>query len=397
MPGVERPAGPDAGQEPAEQLHQAERLESLARLAAGVAHDYNNVLTVILSCAQALERALANGAPVSPDDVRQIAGAAERAGDLTRQLLAFARRQASSPVPLDLGAALVRSRSLLARLLGEGVELWLAAAPDLWPVRADPAQLEQVLLSLAANARDALPQGGRVRVEAGNLTVAAADPAWPGLAPGAYVRLSFGDDGAGMAPEVRERIFDPFFTGGRDGLGTGLRLATVHGIVSQGGGRIRVESEPGRGTRFELLLPRSEAPAAALDPEAEAEPVGGSETILLVEDDPAVRRQALRALAGAGYQVHVAGDGEEALALAPALAQPPHLLLTDVIMPRVDGPHLAEALRGRWPTLRVMFTSGYSEDRLSSDAAEGVFLQKPFTVRTLLTRVRATLDGPGGG
>jgi CheY-like chemotaxis protein len=387
------PGGPAPSLDDA--LH-AQRLESLGRLAASVAHEYNNVLTVILSCGQALARAAERGAPASADEVRQLNAAAARAQELTRSLLAFAHREAIAPVALDLGEVLERARPMLARLLGEDVELAVTTAPALWPVRADPAQLDQVLMNLAANARDALPHGGRLELSAANLALAAPDPAWPGLAAGEYVRLSVADDGVGMTPEVQARAFDPFFTTKRKGQGTGLGLATVHAVVTQSGGHLRVESAPGRGTRFELLLPHTGDPIRAAEPapRTPAGPRGGSETILLVEDDPGVRRQALRALAGAGYHVHVAADGEEAVALAPTLARAPDLLLTDVVMPRVDGPRLTEVLRTRWSDLRVMFTSGYMDThRLPPDLPPTGFLQKPFTVSDLLDRVRAALDG----
>lgn len=377
----------------AEEL-QAQKLESLGRLAASVAHEYNNFLTVILSCGHALTRAAEQRQPVPEDEVRQLNAAAERAQELTRGLLAFARRQVSDPVPLDLGELAERAKPMLSRLLGEDVRLEVARSPDLWPVRADPGQLDQVLMNLAANARDALPRGGRVTIATANLALEAADAAWPDLPPGAYVELSVADDGVGITPELQGRIFDPFFSTKRKGQGTGLGLATVQGVVARCGGRVRVESVPGRGTRFLLAFPRCHEPvrrASASLPEAE--PMGGTETILLVEDDPGVRRQALRALAGAGYQVHVAADGEEALALA--LAPAPHLLLTDVVLPGVDGPRLAADLRARWPGLRVLFTSGYEDDRLPvalADAGAREFLPKPFTVAALLSKVRAVLD-----
>ncbi len=384
-----------------ESLAQAQRLETVGRLAGGVAHDFNNLLTVIQSCGESLRRATGRGLPVSADDVEQINEATRRASDLTRQLLAFARRQANAPEPIDLNRTLGEARRMLERLLGEDVELRLSLQPELWPVRSDPGLLDQLLLNLAANARDALPRGGRVQISTGNLEVAAGSSAWPMLRPGQYVRLEFHDDGVGMTAEVLEHAFEPFYTTKGVGTGTGLGLATVHGIVTQSGGAIRVESAPGLGTRFVVALPRSEQPAGApVKPEEAAPDAGGQETILLVEDEPAVRKQVLRALAGAGYQVHLAGDGKEALELARTLEDPPDLLLSDVIMPRMDGARLAEALRVRWPGLPVLFMSGYTDERLEPTGLLGGssdLLQKPFTGSVLLKRVRQALDRRSGG
>jgi two-component system, cell cycle sensor histidine kinase and response regulator CckA len=379
-----------------ESLSQTQRLETVGRLAGGVAHDFNNLLTVIQSCGESLRRATGRGQPVAGDDVEQINQAAGRASELTRQLLAFARRQPMAPEPLDLNRILAEAMRMLERLLGEDVELQLSLFQQLWPVRSDPALLDQLLLNLVANARDALPRGGRVLIATGNLEVAAGSRAWPRLRPGEYVRLEVRDDGVGMAADVLEHAFEPFYTTKGVGRGTGLGLATVHGIVTQSGGGIRVESEPGVGTRVVVVLPRSERPADAPATQAEAAPeVGGQETILLAEDEPAVRKQVLRALAGAGYQVHLAGDGNEALELAASLERPPDLLLTDVIMPRMDGARLAEALQARWPGLPVLFMSGYTDERLESTGVLGGpwgLLEKPFTGSSLLRRVREVLD-----
>jgi PAS domain S-box-containing protein len=378
-----------------DQLRESQKLESVGRLAGGVAHDFNNILTVILSCGEALRRQLVAGRVAEPEDVEQINSAAERARDLTRKLLAFARRQVIAPEVLELNRLVEAARKMLSRLAGEDVELVLDLEEGIWPVRLDPAQLDQILLNLVANARDALPQGGRVEIATRNVELDGSVRPWPGVPEGRYVRLMVADDGMGMSPEVRERIFDPFFTTKEIGRGTGLGLATVQGIVSQSGGWLRVDSEPGHGSRFEILFPRTEekpAPAGAPPPIQATE---GTETVLLVEDDPAVRRQALRALAAAGYTVHVAGDGLEALDIAGALGGGLDLLVTDVVMPRLDGPRLADAVRQRWPGLPVLFMSGYTDDRLTARGVptEGVdLLQKPFTGTTLLQRVRAALD-----
>ena len=378
-----------------QQLQTAQKLDSVARLAAGVAHDFNNVLTVILSCTESLRRQLDAGQPASREDVDHVYSAAERARDITSELLAIARRQLISPETLDLNRVVEGGRKMLARLAGEDVELKLDLDQGLWAVRLDPAQVDQILINLVANARDALPHGGRVEIATRNLELGGSTPTWPGASAGRYVLLRVSDDGVGMTPRVRSRIFDPFFTTKDIGVGTGLGLATVQGIVSQNGGHLRVESEPGRGSRFEFLFARTDEEVKPLGAPAPLVVKGGTETILLVEDDAAVRRQALRALADAGYQVHVAGDGLEALELLGT--SPPQLLLTDVVMPRLDGPNLAGIVRDRWPRVRILYMSGYADDRLTASGAlrpRIELVHKPFTGTSLLQRVRAVLDGP---
>jgi PAS domain S-box-containing protein len=380
-----------------QQLRKAQKLESVGRLAVGVAHDFNNVLTVILSCAESLRRQLDGGQPVAREDVDQVYSAAERARNITFQLLGVARRQVISPEALDLNRAVETARKMLARLASENVDVVLDLEQGLWPVRLDPSQVDQLLINLVANARDALPRGGRIEIATRNLEIREAPPAWPDAGPGAYVTLRVTDDGVGMSPRVRNRIFDPFFTTKEIGLGTGLGLATVHGIVAQNQGRIRVESERGRGSRFEILFPRTAEAVVQASTPAPDEVKGGNETVLLVEDDPGVRRQALRVLAEAGYQVHVAADGLEALEFLGLNHLAPDLLLTDVVMPRLDGPNLAGLVRERWPGIRILFMSGYADDRLT---ATGILrprvdlVHKPFTGTSLLQRVRAVLDRP---
>ncbi|MGC3998218.1 MAG: response regulator [Anaeromyxobacter sp.] len=382
-----------------EQLRQAQRLESVGRLAGGVAHDFNNALTVILSAAELVRSDLAEGRTPAAQDLEEITRAGARARELTKQLLAFARKQVVSPVVLDLNQAVQANEMMLARLLGEDVHLALRLEEGLWPVRLDPAQVDQALLQLAANARDALPSGGHVVIATRNVRLGREADLF--LAAGDWVALSVSDDGVGMAPEVKARAFEPFFTTKEVGRGAGLGLATLHGTVSQAGGCVRVESEPGRGTRFEIFFPRTEpVDEARAAPPAPAAPQGGRELVLLVEDDPAVRALAVRALAGEGYRVVAASSGPEAVEAARKLERAPDLLLTDVIMPRFDGRRLAEILRASWPGLRVLFTSGYAGDRREMASASGEpapeeLLQKPFTGTELLARVRRVIAGPG--
>ena len=377
------------------QLFEAQKLESVARLAGGIAHDFNNLLTVILGCTAVLRDDLAAGRPASVEDVEEVRTAGERARELTRQLLAFARKQVIEPVSLDLSVMVRNSEKLLRRVLNEDIVLEVALQPDLWSARCDPGQVEQIMLNLIVNARDAMAQGGKIRIETSNQEVTDSHVLlYPGIHPGPFVRLAIHDSGAGMPPAVKARLFEPFFTTKPVGKGTGLGLATVHGIVKQSGGFIRVESEPGYGTTFELLFPRaSEAPS----PPPEVVPLAprrGGETVLLVEDDPHVRSVTARALRSDGYTVLVAGNGLEALELLSSHPGPLDLLVTDVIMPGVDGHRLAEAIRGQWPELRVLYVSGHSHDVLGERGAldPGIdLLPKPYTPASLLARVRTAI------
>jgi PAS domain S-box-containing protein len=378
-----------------EQVRQAQKLESVGRLAGGVAHDFNNLLTVVLGCAEALRSDAARGAPASLEDVDEIRAAGERARDLTRQLLAVARRQVVAPVALDLNGVLRGSEKLLRRVLGEDVELAVDLQPELWWIRADPGQIEQVVLNLAVNARDAMPRGGTLALSTRN---GRRDRGGDGGADGGAegVWLSVRDSGAGMGPEVRAHLFEPFFTTKPDGKGTGLGLATVYGIVSQADGRVRVESEPGRGTTFELWFPRTLDPPAAVAPAPPPRAVAGTERVLVVEDDARVRDVTVRALRANGYQVVVAGGGREALALDADALDRLELVVTDVVMPGLDGRTMADELRRRRPGLRVLYVSGYTEDAVIARGvlSSGVeFLAKPFTPAQLVARVRAVLDG----
>jgi signal transduction histidine kinase len=380
------------------QLFGAQKLESVARLAGGIAHDFNNVLTVILSCADALRRDLADGAPEAQEEVEEVRVAAERARDLTRQLLAFARRQVIEPVPLDLNALLLKNERLLRRLLTEDIALRIAVAPAVGTILCDPSQMEQILLNLAVNARDAMPKGGELTIEAANLDVTEAYAAlYPGIRPGPHVRLAVHDTGAGMPPEVLEHIFEPFFTTKELGRGTGLGLATVYGIVRQSDGFVRVESAMGHGTTFEMLFPRvAQAPQAETQFPQLPESLHGSETVLVVEDEPQVRIVSARALRSAGYRVIEAASGLEALNALASHGGAVHLVVTDGVMPGMNGRELIEAIRPKWPRVRVLMVSGHAHDVLEQRnlLEDGLaLLEKPFTLPMLLKKVRVVLDG----
>ena len=378
-----------------DQLRQAQRLESIGRLAGGVAHDFNNLLTVILGSAETLKEERAAGTPLSPEAIDEIASAGQRAGELTRQLLAFARRQVIAPVPLDLNAIVRRSEKLLRRLLGEDVELVTALEPRLWTVRCDPGQIEQAIVNLAVNSRDAMPGGGRLTIESRNVEVDdALVAAHPFMRRGPHALLVVRDSGEGMTPEARAHVFEPFFTTKPRGKGTGLGLATVYGIVKQNAGFVLLESEAGRGTTFELYFPRTLDASVEVFAPTPA-PGTGTETVLLVEDDAQVREVALRSLRSAGYRVLVAGSGAEALDVSARHGDGIDLLLTDVIMPGLNGRELAEALRRDRPALRVLYMSGYTHEVISRAGVldSGIeFLPKPFTAAALQQRVRRVLD-----
>lgn len=382
-----------------EQYRQAQKLESVGRLAGGVAHDFNNLLTVVLSCAEALKEHQKAGALPDPEDIEQIKIAGERARDLTRQLLAFARKQVIAPAPLDLNAVVAGTEKLMRRVLGEDVEVQVVAQAGLWPVLCDSGQIEQVLLNLAVNARDAMPKGGRLTIETRNVQRSPLDAPRSGEEQsGDWVRLLVRDSGCGMSPEVKAHIFEPFFTTKGPGEGTGLGLATVHGIVAQSGGRIRVESEPAEGATFEIDFPRSrtEAPKATAPQSMDAK-TSGTETIFVVEDDRHVREVTVRSLRAAGYRVLLAGNGREAFKIATGEAGRVHLLVTDVVMPELDGRAVADGLRLHFPDLRVLFVSGYAKDAIARHGVldpEIEFLAKPFTPASLLARVRSLLDVP---
>lgn len=388
-----------------DELLQSQKLESLGRLAGGVAHDFNNLLTVIINCADAAREAVAEGRRPDLEDLVQIRASGDRAAALTRQLLAFARKQVVAPAVLDLNALVSASQKMLGRLLGEDVHVETALDPALWPVRLDPGQLEQVVMNLAVNARDAMPKGGHLWLSTRNLPggSSGSDHGPSGSSDhgpvGDRVRLTVADDGEGMDATVRAHAFEPFFTTKPTGKGTGLGLATVHGIVRQAGGSITVESAPGAGARFIIDLPRHRGSSAPTAPVTEP-PKGHGETVLVVEDEALVRGVLVRALKRAGYRVLVAGGGAEAVRLfeqaeADPTEGPVDLLLTDVVMPEMDGGRLLETLRQRRPDLRALFVSGHSDDVL---AARGVLtagvplIAKPFSLPDLQARVRRALD-----
>jgi PAS domain S-box-containing protein len=377
------------------QLLQAQKMEAVGRLAGGIAHDFNNVLGVILGHAELLRRQAADTQRARLD---QILEAAQRASGLTRQLLAFSRKQVVDPRVLDLNLHLLDMEKMLARLIGEDVQLVIARSGDLGRVKADAAQLEQVVLNLAVNARDAMADGGRLRIETRNVDLE-APPAGgqEPMAPGRYVMMAVSDSGHGIPPADLPFVFEPFFTTKEPGKGTGLGLAMVYGVVKQAGGYVFVYSEVGQGTTFKVYLPRVDEPAAADPPEAPA-PSRGSETILLVEDETSLRAIAREILEEHGYRILEAERGDEALAVARRHAEPIHLLLTDVVMPGMNGRALAEALVAERPSLRVLYMSGYTDDVI---ADRGVLepgtrlLMKPFTAAALLRRVHEALRAAG--
>ena len=377
------------------QLRQAQKMEAVGRLAGGIAHDFNNLLTAILGSAQLALREVEPSHAVR-EDLEEIRRAGLRAADLTRQLLAYSRRQVVAPKVIDLTEAVRNLDSMLRRLIREDIELDLTLAPTPLAVRSDPGQIEQVVLNLVVNARDAMPQGGRIAVRAESVQLDAHQPDnSPPAPPGPYVHLAVADTGSGLTADARAHLFEPFFTTKELGKGTGLGLATVYGIVKQNGGFIYVDSAVDQGTTVRIYLPPASGPIASEQPVAAVAPGGGSETILLVEDEAAVRQFARRALEASGYVVLVAPDGVEALALAERHAAPIHVLLTDVVMPGMAGPELARRLAARRPTLRVLFCSGYTDDATVLDGVREAgtpFLQKPFTPEDLIQKVRDVLS-----
>lgn len=379
------------------QLTHARRMESMGRLAGGVAHDFNNLLTVILAHAAFIEKDLEAGNPLR-EDARRILEAGERATALTRHLLAFSRHQKMELQIIDLNMAVRSMENMLRRLIGEDIELEVRLAPQVGTIEADLTHVEQVILNLVVNARDALPRGGRMLVETRNAESGRHETVGEGsMEGGQFVTLVVSDDGVGMSDEVQAQIFDPFFTTKAVGKGTGLGLATVYGIVKQADGFISVRSAPGRGSTFEIHWPRVERPAAALTPKgASAGGRGRGETILVVEDEDLVRTLAKRVLERAGYRVLLARDGCEALTLAQNGEAPIDLLLSDVIMPNMNGCELARRIRTLRPSIRVVYMSGYTDDALGPLGLRdgGVCLvEKPFSAAVLTTTIRAVLDG----
>ncbi len=378
-----------------EQFQQSQKMEAIGHLAGGIAHDFNNLLTAITGYSDLVLSRLHEDDPVRRD-IEEIKSAGERAAGLTRQLLAFGRRQIIAPRVLDLNGIVAGIDSLLERVIGEDIERVAVLAPDLGHVKVDPGQIEQVIMNLAVNARDAMPKGGKLTIETANVEL---DRAYArrhvSVQPGPYVMLAVSDNGCGMDQATKDRLFEPFFTTKEVGKGTGLGLATVYGIVKQHRGNIWVYSEPGQGATFKVYLPRVEETADILVPERRGPVQGGSETVLVVEDEPVVRRLVCDILEGLGYTVLEAGQGDEALEVCRRHQGPVSLLVTDVVMPGMSGNELAQRLVESLPRLKVLFLSGYTSNTIVHHGIlqEGVaFLQKPFTPEALAREVREILD-----
>ena len=379
-----------------EQFRQAQKMEAVGQLAGGVAHDFNNLLTIISCCSEAL---LLEASPEDPARglLTEIQKAGERAAALTRQLLAFSRKQVLMPKVLDLNAVVANCDKMLKRLVDEDVDLVSVLDPALGRVRTDPGQIDQVLMNLVVNARDAMPQGGKLTIETANITLDGAYcRAHAEVKPGRYVMLAVSDTGCGMDEATKTRIFEPFFTTKEQGKGTGLGLAMVYGFIRQSGGHIYVYSEPGLGTTFKLYLPEVEAAPSPseLAPNREGMPQG-TETILLAEDDAAVRALARRVLESCGYTVLEAAHGGEAIRLLEKYDRPVHLLVSDVVMPEMGGRELAHRVVSLKPGIKVLCLSGYTADSVIRHGvleSEIAFLQKPYTPSMLVRKVREVLD-----
>ena len=395
---TERKRAEEALHRSEEQLRQALKMEAVGKLAGGVAHDFNNLLTAITGHSEMCLRRL------TPDNslyrhVEQIKKAGDRAAALTRQLLAFSRKQILQPEVLDLNHIVVELSKMLQRLIGEDIDLLMGLAADLGKVKADPNQLEQVLMNLVVNARDAMPKGGKLTIETSNVHLSEefADH-HVSVPPGHYVMLAVSDSGCGMDAETQARIFEPFFTTKEVGKGTGLGLATVYGIVKQSEGSIWVYSEVGRGTTFKIYLPSVEGHvkevAAGIE---DLELLRGAETVLVVEDEEVVREMATEILRESGYHVLEAKHANEALTLAAQYDGEIHLMLTDVVMPQMSGRDLAEQLTPLRPDMKVLYMSGYTDDAIVHHGVleEGTaFIGKPFSIDALALKVRETLDAP---
>ena len=386
-----------------DQLQHAVKMESIGRLAGGVAHDFNNLLTVILGNVETANQRLPRNESVQ-DLLGEVREAAMSAAGLTRHLLAFSRRQIVEPRVVDLNELIARMHNMLVRLIGEDIELRTLPGPGLATVKIDPGLAEQVLVNLAVNARDAMPQGGVLVIETATVTLDEEyQRSHPLAEPGVYVRLAISDTGCGMSDEVKRHLFEPFFTTKPRGQGTGLGLATTYGAIRQSNGYIEVYSEVGKGTTFKIYLPAESGVPESLTPPLDPRSVsGGSETIFVVEDDERVRNIATQALRNAGYRVLVAGNGEAALVMAGKHGEPIHLLVTDVVMPGLNGRQLAERLVQTHPETLTLFTSGYTENIIAHHGVldHGIeFLSKPYTLEQLTRRVREILDqaprGPG--
>jgi len=379
-----------------QQLLQSQKMEAIGQLAGGVAHDFNNLLSVIIGYSDLILPRLEAQDPVCAY-VAEIRRAGDRAAALTRQLLAFSRKQMLDLRVLNLNRVIRETDKMLRRIIGEDIELKLLLDPALDHIKADSSQMEQIIMNLVVNARDAMPRGGRLTIETANaeLDRGYADT-HPEVQPGPYVMISISDTGHGMSKQVQSKIFEPFFTTKRLGKGTGLGLATVYGIVKQSKGSIWLYSEPRKGTTFKIYLPRAQSPAAdPMRPALPPESLRGSETILIAEDEPNVRQLAATILRENGYTVLLAEDPESALELCRSRGQHIDLLLTDVIMPRMSGPELSERVRAAQPHIRILFMSGYTEDTVAQDQmmqSGSGFIPKPFTPTLLLQKLRQAFE-----
>jgi len=372
-------------------------MESVGRLAGGVAHDFNNILSVILGYSELGMRQMDPDQPLY-NDLAEIRKAAERAADLTRQLLAFARKQIVAPQVLDLNETVARMLKMLKRLIGEDIRLDWQPQPELWPIKMDPSQIDQILANLCVNARDAIADVGKITMATENTVFDEAYCAeHPDIASGEYVRLVVSDDGSGMDREILDKLFEPFFTTKELGKGTGLGLATVYGIIKQNNGFINVSSEPGQGSTFAICLPRHRGkPEQTAQIEGAVKPDRrGRETILLVEDEPTVLSLTARMLEKQEYTVKAASTPGEAIRLAREHVGEIHLLMTDVVMPEMNGRDLAKNLLSLYPDLKRLFMSGYTADLIAHHGVleDGVhFIQKPFSMKDLVAKVREVLD-----
>lgn len=378
-----------------EQLRQSQKMEAVGKLAGGVAHDFNNLLTAITGYSELSLRCVDDSERIRRN-LQEIIKAGDRAAALTRQLLAFSRKQVLRPKIIDLNAVIVDLNKMLRRLIGEDIDMLLVLRPDLGKVKADPSQVEQVLMNLLVNARDAMPVGGKLTIETANIYI---DEQKAGrhvsVVPGQYVMLSVSDTGCGMDADTQARIFEPFFTTKGVGKGTGLGLSTVYGVVQQSGGDIWVYSEVGKGTTFKIYLPRVEEPAERVEQSADAESPTGTETVLLVEDEAIVRDMTREILQVSGYRVLEAQNGHEALKIFEEHQEQIHLMLTDVIMPQMSGRELAEEIAKRRPEVRLLYMSGYTDDAIGHHGVleKGVnFLEKPFSPNALTRKIREVLD-----
>jgi two-component system, cell cycle sensor histidine kinase and response regulator CckA len=381
-----------------EQLLQVQKMDAIGQLAGGVAHDFNNLLMVISSYAELMMDTLAPDTALRHHG-EEILKASRRAADLTRQLLTFSRKQVQVLRVLDLNHVLQDICQTLPRLIGEDMQLSLQLGKQLWPIKADPVQVEQIVMNLATNARDAMPHGGQLTLETRNVEL---DEDYcrvhPEAAPGEHILLAVSDSGAGINPAILPRIFEPFFTTKEKGKGTGLGLATIYGIVKQSGGHITVHSEAGAGSTFNIFLPRAPADAAGLEQAPRSsQQLDGSETVLLVEDEDAVRESEREYLEQHGYTVLAAANGPAALELAASCGREIQLLVSDVVMPKMSGSELGEQLVARRPGLKVLYVSGYAENTVLQHGLADLgsrFLQKPFTLKALAAKIREVLDTP---